>query len=375
MAGELVTYTGRVPAGGLRWVRGHPADQEPGHGPQMFLVPVSAGDHAEATYDLHDLDVVLFQVFAETAPTAEGILAFAARYGRLGIDVPIRLAAPDASGPMPEPRGEPLTLWQREISPDGAAARRLAPVPQPATRRRRLSPHRLGVRRRRQDAWAAFRSHVTVEPQEGREGSELTLGHLKTHETIATMDRPFDAGEVMPPNDVLRYALSYVQQRLDVQLRRHEGRASPSMTLHPTRGKPLLPLRGVQPWRGPLVTGRRRPGERASLRTVQGVQQVVRGRTGGGQVAPQVLLGRLSKQGVSPPAGPGQANALREQVVRRDRGRVGLHDRGRKAVDYGDEVKTERNGSIKPGGHMDVLPRSHQSGRKRGDAEQTSARN
>jgi hypothetical protein len=55
----------------------------------------------------------LFRIFAETAPTAEGVLAFANRYGRLGWSLPLPMDPASSAEPDVARRpAEPESLWQ-----------------------------------------------------------------------------------------------------------------------------------------------------------------------------------------------------------------------------------------------------------------------
>src|SRR5262245_29680198 len=103
MSDVFFSFRGRVPRGGFRWLMARPADAAPGKGPQPFLVAAhAAGEepggrayHAEGeepgerAYELSDLDAVAYRSFAETQLDQEAVLAFANKFGALGLAVPI----------------------------------------------------------------------------------------------------------------------------------------------------------------------------------------------------------------------------------------------------------------------------------------------
>jgi hypothetical protein len=229
MPGKVFLYRGQVPAGGYRWVSARPADAAPGSGPQRFLVPLATGPggEPERTYDLLELDVVLFRVFAATPPTPEGVLTFANTYGSLGPGVPIVPSAKDAPAVGPGPRGEYFPDWQRQIS-DMLQLTTLWDLLR-AGDKDRLARHVLWEKGR-----VRFRSHAAT--TEGEGGGPSALGHNKTHAVIA----PVGEGPGLPggfePGDVLRPARAYLQQRLDQQLQRHAGGTSPRLAWGTARG-------------------------------------------------------------------------------------------------------------------------------------------
>src|SRR5262245_48979465 len=117
MPSKPFRYTGSVPARGFRWLEARQADAGPDVKPQRFLVALSAdeGEEDARSYDLEEVDEVLFRVFARTSPNPNGILDFANHYGRLGIGVPIRPGGQDAATLGPVPIGEPFKEWQRQV--------------------------------------------------------------------------------------------------------------------------------------------------------------------------------------------------------------------------------------------------------------------
>src|SRR5262249_46549377 len=104
-------------------------------GPQPFLVAAhAAGEepggrayHAEGeepgerAYELSDLDAVAYRSFAETQLDQEAVLAFANKFGALGLAVPITVnpeenARDHEAELQGESLGEPLQEWQQQIN-------------------------------------------------------------------------------------------------------------------------------------------------------------------------------------------------------------------------------------------------------------------
>lgn len=116
---DVFEFTWEVPTAGYRWVNTQSAPLEV-RGPRskgLFLTAVVPPFTLRRYAPLRD-QPTLFRIFAETPPTEEGILTFAAQYGGLGREAAIRILLSDiadANTPNPWGWGEPFERWQEEI--------------------------------------------------------------------------------------------------------------------------------------------------------------------------------------------------------------------------------------------------------------------
>src|SRR5262245_26548800 len=78
MTRELLRYSGCVPGEGFRWTASRPAGEKRSRAQSwLLLVSQEGASVPDREHDLTGMDVVLYRVFMETAPTPEGILGFA----------------------------------------------------------------------------------------------------------------------------------------------------------------------------------------------------------------------------------------------------------------------------------------------------------
>ena len=122
MPSEVFEFVWTVEVQGYRWIteklmddRGHPN----AFGERELCSPMDC--RLAATYRRRQYDPVrdhpaLFRTFAEVAPSKEGILAFANRFGMLGKPRFTENTDPKETGRIPGICGEPLSLWKEQIS-------------------------------------------------------------------------------------------------------------------------------------------------------------------------------------------------------------------------------------------------------------------
>lgn len=104
MAGELTQFVWYVPERGYRLIDAHEIPRKHGDTPRPYLAPVADNRDACPVYRYDPLlaHTGLFKTFAATDPTPESIVAFANKYGWLGVGTSF-----DA--------GEPLHVWTNQI--------------------------------------------------------------------------------------------------------------------------------------------------------------------------------------------------------------------------------------------------------------------
>jgi hypothetical protein len=263
MADKLFTYRGVVPGRGFRWIKARPVNTPEAKGPQLVLVPAQGGEGAgqEESYDLSELGVVLHRSLAETKLDPESILEFANKYGWLGIAVPVKSERASASGPVIQ--GELWTDWQKDIS-DMLQLVSLWDLYRSGNTAK-LARHVVWEKDAEQKDQVVFYSHTPPQEgdpghppappaglqgadrqeavpkeQEGESGQPSVLGHNKAHSVIVAAATAPGLLEQIPPGDVSRPALLYLQQQLDHHLRGHAGTATPLVTWQPDPGRLVL---------------------------------------------------------------------------------------------------------------------------------------
>jgi hypothetical protein len=260
MPDKMFTYRGVVRRG-FRLIRARPLNLAEPKGPQWVLVPPRVGESggSEQTYDLNELGVVLHRTFAETPLDPESVLRFAKQYGALGIAVPVRSEKASAAGE--EIHGELLSDWRNEIS-------ELAQVVglwdlYRSGNTARLARHVVWEKDAEQRDQVVFHSHAAPQegdpgqpsapaaglqgadhpeaaPQEGDPGQPSVLGHNQARRVIVAAATAPGLLAQIPPGDVSRPALLYLQQQLDRHLQAHAGNTTPLVTWQPDPGQPVL---------------------------------------------------------------------------------------------------------------------------------------
>ena len=225
MPDALFSYHGCVPPDGFAWIAARPTAEPVGKEPQPFLVAArpEEGASGERAYELSDLDVVAYRSFAETQLDQESLLAFANKFGALGLAVPITFNPENARDHEAELQGESLQEWQRQISVMAELVA-LWDLYRAGDREGLARHFRRGDETQRDVV--TFFSHADAEGETGRS----TLGHLDTRERVLFDEALLEVHRRTEPGDELFPALVSLKQRLDEQLQKCEKRAAPFLT-------------------------------------------------------------------------------------------------------------------------------------------------
>ena len=245
MAAELLEFDWDVSPSGYRWVEATFVPDEPyGTGtlapmtdtPAPKPALVWAGPEVFGPTPPHPHpEPALFRLFAEVNPNKESILAFANRYGDLGIAVKLHLAIrdPDA-GPGPA-RGTFLVVWQNQI----ADMQRLAGLWDLllAGDRERLAQHIEWTRGGPEGLAVHFDSNPTAGTGRGP-----SLGSDRVRVLIASRQTGPELLEQWDVDDPVGPAWVYLQWAIDEHLRHLASEVPTSMVWDPRAKRPVLRL-------------------------------------------------------------------------------------------------------------------------------------
>jgi hypothetical protein len=223
-------------AGGYAWVRSAVAEADAASRPRWTLaelLPARDAPPARTYRPFRDFSG-LFLAFAETAPTLDGVLAFAERFGDLGRPCAIASGGTplDEAGRPTRPVGEPFELWRQQISDMRQACDlwlMCRNVDMAA-----LANH---VRWERDDAG---RDAVLYASHPGHDSGDITpAGYRAERQVIASPTWHPERLAEFAPGDLIRPALTYVQAAVN---ERSEGLASPRLVWDATGGGLALEL-------------------------------------------------------------------------------------------------------------------------------------
>lgn len=117
MDSTWLRFTWEVPADGFQWLTGCSIAEGRRAKPTHYLTRVAkfTDSFLSHRYDIQAVPRGLFRMFADVAPTPEGVLTFADKYGALGGGEPFQLKA-SGINVVGEPLiGEPFALWRDQI--------------------------------------------------------------------------------------------------------------------------------------------------------------------------------------------------------------------------------------------------------------------
>lgn len=116
MADEFTEFLWRVPSTGHRWIEGQPIGGEGPSARRFLIAEARPGQLAHADeYNPLRAHSALFQTFAETETSEEGILGFANRFGCLGGHARVTVSVKMPDGTQVFPYGELEHKWTAEI--------------------------------------------------------------------------------------------------------------------------------------------------------------------------------------------------------------------------------------------------------------------
>jgi hypothetical protein len=204
-----------APKAGFEWEPGDWVAEETHATASSLLVVLKARETAQSTYAPLQQETGLFRELAEVPPTQEGILAFANRYGNLGL-----VAYYAAAGSMHDEQeygrfGEPLESWIQEIAAMKEAVELLDLV------------------RRRDETALSRKLRWRAKPVEGTPPCwvyESSAGSVPVHGGTS----PYTPADIFAP--ALGLLTRWVNERL-------WGNTTLSLASDRTEGKPLLEIK------------------------------------------------------------------------------------------------------------------------------------
>src|SRR5262249_40428914 len=208
---ELLEFGWEVSPGGYRWVQATSALTAPDETGAVAPKPALVRAGPEVIGPSPHPEPALFRIFAEVNPNKESILAFANRYGDLGIESELNPAIREPDGGPGPVWGTFLVVWQNQISD----MRRLVAVWDllQAGDRERLARHIEWNKGGSEGLAVHFNSHPTA-----AKGRGLSLGSEKVRVLIASRKESPELLEQWDVDDPIGPAWVYLQYEIDEHL-------------------------------------------------------------------------------------------------------------------------------------------------------------
>jgi len=211
VADEFLEFDWEVSPGGYRWVQATSALAAPGETGTAAPKPALVRAGPEVIGPPPHPEPALFRIFAEVNPNKESILAFANRYGDLGIGITLYPAIRDPDDRPGPARGTFLSVWRNHISD----MRRLVAVWDllQAGDRERLARHIEWNKGGPEGLAVHFNSHPTA-----AKGRGLSLGSERVRVLIASRKESPELLEQWDVDDPIGPAWVYLQHAIDEHL-------------------------------------------------------------------------------------------------------------------------------------------------------------